>query len=762
MKYQKHDFKVYIINNSFIKISLSSSKNQEEHFSYAIDPDFEKTASITEVEEEYTTGSVKLKIKRSAGAITLYKDNAEIFQLNQPEETQYKENIFLFTPITLQGNEAVYGLGDQPAEPNLRGKEFELWGTDTYAYNYGSNPLYKNIPFFIVSKPEMSFGIFLDSSHRTYFNFQNGKSGFGTTDRDKTYYLFTGANASEVVEKYHLLTGTPDLPPLWALGYHQCRWSYFPEKRVRQIARKFRKLKIPCDAVYLDIDYMDGFRCFTWDKKLFPDLPGLIRRLRKQGFKTVVMINPGIKKDKRYKIWKSGMEAGIFCRLPDGSLFEGNVWPGKCNFPDFTHPDTRKWWEATFKDFLLETGIEGIWNDMNEPALYDPVKKVQTQRTFPDKVVHNYDGYPTDHTKAHNVYGMQMSRATNEAQQKHVPERRPFTITRSTFSGGQRYASVWTGDNVATWEHLKIANWQVVSLAVSGFSFAGSDIGGFVGDPDGELYIRWLQMAVFHPFFRTHSSKGFKNQEPWSYGDTYTELSRSAIQLRYRLLSYIYTAFLRYSRDKKPMLKPLYFDYPDDSIAIDRKEEFLFGEHLLVAPISDKGSRGRWTYFPEGLWYRNKSNTPIHGSKTHYTPASIDQIPFFIKGGAIIPWDEPVQYTGEKKADIQELHCYIGNTVIKSHLYVDNGENVDYKNNIYKLFTYSFIPEKNKYRVTIEEEGIFQPLFTTFRFLIYGLSSSVSVSIFADGKEIKSETGNFISFRADCKIKEIEIRLDTI
>lgn len=756
MIYQKHHLKSSVINKEFIKISLFAS-DEEEDFSYGLDPKFILNATTAKVEGSIITSLIKIMIDNDSGKISI-KDhrNETILRFDTPKEIIYKEKRFLFTPISLLNNKAIFGLGDQPVEPNLRGKSFELWGTDTYAYGYGSNPLYKNIPFFILSNSEISIGIFLDSTYRTYFNFEDVEAGFGTNGKSKTYYLFAGNSATEVVEKYHQLTGTPALPPLWALGYHQCKWSYFPEKKVKSIANKFRKLQIPCDAIYLDIDYMDGFRCFTWNEDHFPSPFKLIKWLKTRGFKTVVMIDPGIKKDKRYKIWKSGIEADVFCKMPDGSIYDGNVWPGKCNFPDFTDPKSREWWEEINKEFVLEYDLDGIWNDMNEPAIYDPVRKVQTQRTFPDEVQHCFDGQPTDHSKAHNIYGMQMSRATNEAQQKAYPEKRPLTITRSTYSGGQRYAAVWTGDNIATWEHLKIANWQVLSLAISGFSFAGSDIGGFVGDPDGELYIRWLQLAVFHPFFRTHSSKGFKDQEPWSYGKEFTDISRNTIQLRYRLMPYIYTVFFRYSNDKKPMLKPLFFDYPQDHNTINNKEDFIFGDHLLVAPITDKGSRGKWVYLPTGIWYKNRSNEPLVGGKTFFTSANIDEIPFFVKGGAIIPWSISMQYTGEIKSETQELHCYIGNENTKSYLYLDNGENQEYKKGKFRLFTFTFSLVENTYFIDINSIGNEPSIITTFSFRIYGITAPIS--IISDNIKIEHECGEFISFKTGVDINKIEIK----
>jgi alpha-glucosidase len=352
------------------------------------------------------------------------------------------------------------------------------------------------------------------------------------------YYFIYGPLMRSVAEQYAYITGTAEIPPIWALGYQQSKWSYKPEKQVKEIANEFRKRKIPCDVIHLDIDYMDGYRCFTWNKKEFPDPMRMIKQLQKQGFKIVCIIDPGIKVDKNYSVYKEAFEKNYFCRRADGELMEGDVWPGKCNFPDFTNPQVRKWWSTLFED-LIKAGVRGIWNDMNEPAVFEI-------GTFPEDVRHDYDGHPGSHRKAHNIYGMQMARATMTGLKKYLGDKRPLNITRSGFSGVQRYAATWTGDNTASWEHLWLANLMCQRLSMSGISFVGSDIGGFIGNPDGELYVRWLQMAVFHPFCRTHSAgldRDSQPHEPWVYGPRFEFIARKFINLRYRLLPYIYTAF---------------------------------------------------------------------------------------------------------------------------------------------------------------------------------------------------------------------------
>jgi alpha-glucosidase len=388
------------------------------------------------------------------------------------------------------------------------------------------------------------------------------------------YFFINGPSLDDVAVRYHELTGITELPPLWAMGFHQCRWSYYPESRVRELAADFREKKIPCDALYLDIDYMDGYRCFTWNKEHFPDPAKMISDLRDDGFHTVVMIDPGIRVDPDYHVYADGMEGDMFCRRPDGTHMIGPVWPPECVWPDYTDPEVRDWWGDLYKELYLEQGVSGFWNDMNEPAVF----KVNAL-TFPEDVRHHYEGYGADHKKAHNIYGMQMTRATWDGLRRLKPEKRPFLLGRASFAGGQRYAALWTGDNVASWEHLAIANRQCLRLAISGYSLVGTDIGGFVDDPTPEMLTRWLQLAVFHPVMRVHSmgnnedgaaeveaeavkeaeKLNRQDQEPWVHGKKHTKLNRSAIKMRYRLLPYLYTVMKRHVEVGTPVLRNMFF-----------------------------------------------------------------------------------------------------------------------------------------------------------------------------------------------------------
>ncbi|MFD1468907.1 glycoside hydrolase family 31 protein [Hymenobacter caeli] len=611
-----------------------------------------------------------------------------------------------------------YGLGDKPANMNLRGHRFTNWGSDTYGYTKGSDPLYKNIPFYHVLHQRIAHGIFFDNTFRSYFDFAAERAdvtSFWANGGELNYYFIYGPTLLEVTQEYTLLTCPPELPPLWTLGYHQCKWSYYPEANVKEIAAGLRERRIPCDALYLDIDYMDGFRCFTWHPTHFPEPQRMVQELAADGFKTVVIIDPGIKIDPGYSVYNEGLANDYFCRRADGPLMKGTVWPGLCNFPDYTKPPVREWWAGLFEGLIKDVGVAGVWNDMNEPAVFE-------KGTFPADVRFDYDGQPASHLKAHNIYGMQMARATAAGVKRFAYPKRPFTITRSTYAGGQRYSSGWTGDNIASWEHLWLANIQCQRLSISGFSFIGSDIGGFIETPDGELYARWIALGAFHPFFRTHSSGDHNDQEPWSFGEPYTSLARHFIELRYRLLPYVYSTFWQYATQGTPMLRPLTFLDQNDPETYLRMAEFSLGDHLLVCPITTPGVDGRWMYLPRGDWYYYWTDEVKAGGTEVWASADLARIPLFVKAGAVVPMQPVLQFVGEKVVDELTLHVYYKNGSAESVLYDDGGEGYAYQEQdqrTVRRFALTGSPTGLAISQTIE--GPYQPAYATYRVVLHGL-----------------------------------------
>lgn len=674
-----------------------------------------------------------------------------------------------------QSNEAFFGLGDKSGKLNLRGQKLENWNTDAFGFDKERDPLYRSIPFYYGLNDKLGYGIFLDNYSKSHFDFDTARKGkvtFSVESGALKYFFIYGPELIEVAKKYVQLTGLPELPPLWALGFHQCRWSYYPEERVRELASEFRAREIPCDAIYLDIDYMDGYRCFTWNDEYFPKPAKMIKALKSKGFHTVVMIDPGLRVDPAYEVYQSGLKKDVFCRRTDGELMTGPVWPPDCVFPDFTNSKTRKWWGELYHKLYKKQGVSGFWNDMNEPAVF----KVN-HMTFPDEVMHNYEGEPCNHKKVHNVYGQQMSRATFDGLKKLLPEKRPFLLTRATFSGGQRYAAVWTGDNFATWEHLRLGNIQCQRLSISGFSFTGTDIGGFADQPDGELFVRWLQLGIFHPLFRVHSmgnkddgasivdeekiKEQEKNnrldQEPWVFGDPFTDHARKAIELRYQLLPYIYTTFWQYITSGNPMLKSLVFEDQADRKTISRENEFVFGDHLLVAPVIRSGAKSLGVYFPKGDWYDYWTGKAYTGQKSYRVNLKPDRLPIFVRAGAVIPLYPVQQYTNEKKIKEVRLSLFHGNDV-QSQLYLDAGEGYGYQKKQYNLRNFYVSSEQGSLQVKQKENGKFKSSFKRYNFEVIGLPFTPS-NVNADGKNIAfTLEDKRLEFKVSEKFKILEIR----
>ena len=739
---------VEVLKDRMLRFRYSATGIFQNDFSYAIDEKFQPDNTEIEFKEKedhfrITTPRVICRVNKVDLRVIIMDRSGTVICEDEKgfhweDDTIHGGEIVQMSKL-LQSQENFYGLGDKAGKLNMRKNRFTTWGTDSYGYGADSDPLYKNIPFYYGIHKGIGYGIFFDNSFRSYFDFGKERANvtsFWADGGEMNYYFFYGPEMLDVAEQFVDLTGKPELPPLWALGYHQCKWSYYPESQVKDITNEFRKRQIPCDAIYLDIDYMDGFRCFTWDKEKFPNPKKMIKELEEKGFKTVVMIDPGIKVDKDYWVCKEGVEKDMFCKRADGPLLVAPVWPGDCYFPDYTRPEVREWWATLYNKMIAETGVHGVWNDMNEPAIFLADNFTQSEKTFYNDVRHDYDGNPCSHRKAHNVYGMQMSRATYDGLKQSAPHNRPFVITRSTYAGGQRYSSGWTGDNVASWEHLKIANKQCQRVAISGMSFIGSDIGGFIDQPDGELYLRWLQMAVFHPFFRTHSSGDHGEQEPWSFGDDIAALCRKAIEFRYRILPYIYTAFWQHSTKGTPMLRPLSFLDQNEKETLHRMEEFCLGDDLLVCPISQPQAEGRWMFLPKGEWYDFWNDSEKESNLEFWAETALDEIPLFVRAGAVVPMWEVQQYIGEKEDPQTFIHVYYINGEKDSQFYMDEGQGYGYESDGFSLRNYKVTGSENKLTIQQTIEGDFDLKAKKFTVVFHAIPENVGKAN-VDGKSVK-------------------------
>jgi alpha-glucosidase len=512
-----------------------------------------------------------------------------------------------------------------------------------------------------------------------------------------------------ILERYTRLTGRMPLPPRWMLGYHQSRWSYYPEAQVREVADEFRRRRIPCDVVHLDIHYLDGYRVFCWDRERFPDPPRLLADLGEQGFRAIAILDPGVKVDPGYHVHDEGLARDAFCRLPGGGLFQGPVWPGRCYLPDFTDPAVRAWWGDLYQP-LLEEGLAGFWNDMNEPAIFGG--------EMPSTVRHSYEGQGAAHGPIHNVYGLQMARASAEGLERLRPGARLPLISRSGYAGLQRYALVWTGDNHSTWAHLRLGISICLNLGLSGLAFCGPDIGGFAGDCDGELLARWTQVGALTPFFRNHSAIGTAPQEPWAFGEPYESICRRWIELRYELLPYIYTAAWQAAQTGLPMMRPLSLAFPDDLRTYSLDDQFLLGDALLAAAVGHPGQRVRGVYLPGGQWYDFWTGRPAAGQIEAAAP--LERLPLYVRAGSVLPRGPVMQHTGEWPPEVLHLHVYPGDG--QSWLYEDDGLTRDYGSGAFQLTCFLSQAAPGGDLVVLREvEGGFDPGYSRFQIHVHGL-----------------------------------------
>jgi alpha-glucosidase len=618
----------------------------------------------------------------------------------------------------LRDDEQVYGFGEKTGHLNKRGRQlggynYTMWNSDTFAYESDTDPIYVSVPFYLVLRGGRTHGIFLDNTYRSNFDVGHTTQGlmsFGAEGGDLNYYLLYGPDPKRVIARYTEMTGRTPLPPRWSLGYHQCRYSYFPDSRVRYIARGFRERRIPADVIWLDIHYLSGYTPFTWDRERFPDPPGLVRDLRRDGFRMVTIIDAHPKKEVGYEPYDTGLAGDHFVKNPDGTVYVAPVWPSQADknpapsvFPDFSKPGARDWWGGLYKS-LTDIGVAGIWNDMNEPAVFNT-----PTGTMPLDVRHNGDGQPTDHREIHNVYGLLMTQSTREGLLRLRPDERPFVLTRASYAGGQRYSAMWPGDNISTWEHFRSTIPMLTGMGLSGLSFVGSDIGGFAGTPSAELYTRWLQAGVFYPFMRTHTALGTPDQEPWSFGAMYEAINRAAIELRYQLLPQIYNVMVDSSASGLPAMRPLMLEYPDDSNTWSLDEQFLFGSDLLIAPVLREAERERDVYLPKGEWYDFWSGRRYAGGAGIRVPVTLDRIPIFARAGSFIFRQPVIQHTGEMPGQPLEVQVFPA-AASDAVLYEDDGETMAYlKGNVMRR---RFRQARTDASVTIDvavPEGPYRP-----------------------------------------------------
>lgn len=563
---------------------------------------------------------------------------------------------------TLAPDAAVYGLGDKTGFLNKRHYAYENWNTDDpspHCDNFQS--LYKSINFFMVYSGDGCLGILADNSYRTRFDFGKEQEDYyfwshrgGALD----YYMIPGKTPKDVLKRYLALTGKNNLQQKWVYGYHQSRWSYFTEREVLEVVNTMRKNRLPMDAVHMDIDYMAGFRVFTFDRDRFPNPEGLAQKLMERKVKPVTIIDPGVKVDPGYFMYDEGIRQGHFAKNPHGTVYEGAVWPGPAVFPDFTQEKTRLWWGKKLK-IMTAAGIRGIWNDMNEPANFTG--------PLPDDVQFSAG----THDEIHNVYGHWMAKATYDGLLA-ADGRRPFVLTRACCAGSQKYCSGWTGDNHSLWAHMQLSLTQMMNLGLSGLYLVGSDVGGFGSDTTRELLVRWFQLGAISPFFRNHAAKGTRNQEPYAFDQATMDTCREALDLRYHLLPYLYDL----AHEDMPLLRPLVLEFPEDPLCRDLTDQCMLGDRLLAAPVMTPGVTARAVYLPRGVWFDYYTGKRYMGGRYILADAPLDRMPLFAKAGAAIPVSAGKPQSVEEITDVV-LEVFPGRG--RCIHYMDDGETLAYQ-----------------------------------------------------------------------------------
>ncbi len=724
-------------DHNTVRIRVSKQKFSDD-FSYAIDEltPKGKLINLNNSGDQYTyfTDSLRIVVEGKPFRVSVY--NAKNKKLVSDDAalgvSWFGNQVSCYKQ--LHKDEKFIGLGEKTGGINRRGNFFQHWNSDVPGYALNQDPLYSTIPFFIGIHDTVTYGIFFDNSHKTYFNFGGGADEelfhFGADDGEMNYYVFGGSSVAQILKDYTALTGRTPMPPIWSLGFQQSRWGYNSQDQLLDIAKTFRDKKMPADVIVSDIPYMDNYKIFTWNPKGFPDPKGMMQQMKQMGFDMVTIVDPGIRIEKGYNAYETGLAGNHFAKYPGGRTYVGHVWPGRCHFPDFTKTSSRKWWGDHFKQSLVDVGVRGFWNDMNEPAAWG--------REFPNLIEFGEGKDKKTLFTVKNAYGSLMSRATYEGTKAVMNGQRPFILTRAAYAGIQKYSALWTGDNVASDEHMLLGFRLLNSMGVSGVPYVGMDIGGFMGNPSPELFIRWLNLAVYSPLFRNHTHIGYNYREPWLFGEYNTDKIRKILEQRYKLLPYLYSSFYTAHKTGMPINRMLPIEYTFDNKVYDGRYEnqFMFGDNLLVCPATSTQQMIE-VYLPgKGKWYRMSDDKVYEGGQSYMVPAPIDDVPVFVKEGAIIPMQSVVQNTKKKGDGILYLHVWKGNSSTSFTYYEDDGETYDYEKGRSVTRLINYLPVENAIKLN-GEEGNYHSRFNTIKVIYHGEGKAVEQTIPFSKNEMK-------------------------
>jgi alpha-glucosidase len=717
----REKFIVKFYNECTARISITRGAEPED-FSYAVVA--EPTGIHVDISESpdvihLKTSRVILHVQKNPLRFTFTNHKNEVINEDDPAFGTSWNGEQVTTYKKLQQGERFIGLGEKTGPLDRKGNGYVNWNTDAFAYGSGSDPLYCTLPFYIGIHHHHVYGIFFDNTHKSFFNFAASNdrfASFAADGGDMNYYFVHGDTVAEIIQHYTFLTGRMELPPLWSIGYQQCRYSYYPDKEVLGIARHFRDKDIPADVIVLDIHYMDDYKIFSWHRKSFAAPEKLLQQLEEMGFEVVLMCDPGIKVEPGYQAYEDGIKKDVFLKYPDGTYYTGQVWPGWCHFPDFTKPETRTWWKEQFKDYV-DLGVQGFWNDMNEIATWGNM--------LPENVEFDFEGQKASMRRARNIFGLMMARSTYEGTKALMKNRRPFNLTRSAYAGIQRYAAVWTGDNVAYDEHMLLGVRMVSSMGLTGIAFAGYDVGGFVGNADSKLFARWISIGAFSPFFRGHSMINSRDSEPWSYGEEVEQISRNFIKFRYQIMPYIYSLFYEASQTGMPVQRTLAINYPHDPKIYDGHyhNQYLFGPYFLVAPTESNKDFVK-VYLPEGDWYYLYNGKKFTGNAEIIIECPVHKLPVFVKAGAIIPMEAAKSHTGEISGTLR-IHIYkdVANNAFT--FYQDDGVSFDYQQQHHAKRLIEYKPLLNKV-ILHKTEGSYQSPVKKIKVIFHGFENSIT------------------------------------
>ncbi|WP_445505515.1 glycoside hydrolase family 31 protein [Niallia sp. 03091] len=697
---------IRLLTSDMTKVSLLN-KGDEEFASPGIAKK-EWPAPALKIKEEdnrilLTTDSLTVDIKKNPFAIKYLDKKGNVINEDDVKGSGY-ENGKPYVFKKTDKAENFYGFGEQTGGLNKRGYDIGMWNTDAYSYTKDTKYVYATIPFFIGLKDEKAYGIFFDNTHRSHFNMAKESDDYYYFYADGgklTYYFIKGPEIKDVVDRYTDLTGKINLPPEWSLGFHQSKWGYWQDDMTR-VAKTFREKQIPADAMYADIDYMNDYRVFTWGPK-YPNPDKLKEDMDKLGFKYVTINDPGVKVDESFDTYQEGTKNNFWVKNSNGSPYVGYVWPGESVFPNFLKSNVRDWWAKKHKA-LFDKGVSGIWNDMNEPAVFGGPGWSMPLDTFYEAD----DGTERKNLEIHNIYGHLENEATYNAFKINKPNIRPFVLTRAAYAGTQRYAAIWTGDNTSNWDHLRMTIPMNSNLGLSGAAFVGNDIGGFAKPtsqdiPSPELFARWIEVGTFVPFSRDHYSWD-KEQEPWAFGKEVEDISRKYISLRYELLPYLYNQFKRTHQNGQPVQQPLVYKFQHDPNTYNIDDQYLFGDSLMIAPVVKQGETSRSVYLPSGAkWIDYWTGEEFEGGQTIHKKADLATLPIYVKQDSIIPRRDVQQHTGEKPLTNLILDTHLDKEAAQT-FYEDDANTEDYTRGEYNQTTFVVEHKPNSIRFKQKQE----------------------------------------------------------